>query len=615
MLRWFVALLAAGALWACRDLPTSGQFGYADADTAASDAAAEISGDPHCGLPGWVTVSLDDGGAQRTVCAADYPVWGVADANPTSAVDRADGTFSDTRTTLVWRAAPVLDRVPLAAAASACDALAAGGFADWRLPTVAEALSLVDFSKANPAVALPLTVTPGAVAWTLVTHGALAWTVAFDDGSSALLPMGALASAWCVRADPWPKPVPPQRFLAQGPLGTTDNIATDTNTGLQWQATDSPIPQAPIDALGWCRNLGIQGHGWRRPTVQELLSILDRSGSQPTIAPGFFQMASGLFQTATFDAGAPNSIWVVDFDTAALAPFDLFSAVFALHCVREPCGDGVCAPNESPAQCPADCTARILIPGGTFWQGCDTDGDPDCAALDAPAHLVSQDAFLIDKTEVTVAQYDACVNAGVCEALPEAQPAETYPFFRSAPVNYVSWQQARTFCAQWRGKGNSVPTETHLEFAARGSCELNGSIGYDPKCASMMRMYPWGNTMPSCALASLTPGVTAFSATQCAGSPACGCGQDGPSAVGSYPAGASPYGVEDLSGNLAEWTVDTALSYPAEPQKSPWIFSGPPFVVRGGSFLSLPAGLRSTHRDVSDGSAAANIGFRCSGSP
>ncbi len=608
------AFATVGGLWACRDLPTAAQFGYAAADATAGDGAGTDHADPHCGLPGWLTVIVDDNGRNRAVCAADYPVWGLANADPASAVDHADGNFADTRTTLVWHAAPVAEHVPLAVAASACDGLTAGGFADWRLPTVAEALSLVDFTKANPAVVMPLVVPPGALAWTVVRHGDSAWSVGFADGSSALLPAGALASAWCVRADPWPKSVPPQRFLKQGPLGVTDMIATDTATGLQWQATPSPIPLGPAEALGWCRNLGIQGHGWRRPTVQELLSLLDRSGSQPTIAPGIFQMASGLFQSATFDAATGNALWVVDFDTAALVPVDLANAILALHCVREPCGDGVCAPDETPERCPADCVARLPVPGGTFWQGCDLSVDPACAALDAPAHLVSQDAFLIDKTEVTVAQYDACVNSGVCEPPPLAQPYATYPFYRGSPVNYVSWQQARTYCTKWRS-GAMLPTETHLEFAARGSCARNGSSDFDAHCAQVLPTYPWGNTAPDCTRASLSPGLTALTPAQCAATPGCGCGQLGASPVGSYPAGASPYGAEDLAGNLAEWTVDSALAYPAEPQKSPMIVSGPPYVVRGGSFLSSKAGLRSVHREAADGSPRVDIGFRCSAAP
>ena len=606
----------------CRDLPSLDAFGYPDAGAEGVDApvGADVpmiaAVDPHCGLPGWVTMTVDDGGTARTVCAADYPVWGIAGADPATTTPGPDGTFLDTRTTLHWRASPLSGPSTQTVAAAACDALEAAGYRDWRLPTVAEVWSTIDFSRGNPAVALPLQVTPGSVAWTASGKSRSFWTVALADGSSALLSSGAQASAWCVRADPWPKTAPAQRFKVYSiPFGKIPDAVVDQTTGLQWQATASPPPHSQLSAAGWCRNLGIAGHGWRMPTVAELTSIIDRSGPAPAVTPGFFVQPEGVFATISFSAADPNSFWGVDFASGALVPLSIADGEGRAHCVRDPCGDGLCAGAETAKTCPSDCFDRVLVPAATFWQGCDSATDPDCPESDAPAHLVQQDDFLMDRNEITVAQYEACVQWGPCSTLPVNQPAETWPLYRAAPVNYVTWQQAETFCHEWRGAGYFLPTEAHFELAARGGCEQNGSSAKAADCKTKMRYWPWGNVPPNCSLAQFTTAVVPTTATSCAANVQCACGHQGPASVATHEAGASPFGIQDLAGNIAEWTRDSAASYPDNSRLDPTSFSGtPPFIVRGGSFLSDPKNLRSTHRVFADGTAAADIGFRCSSS-
>jgi formylglycine-generating enzyme required for sulfatase activity len=181
-----------------------------------------------------------------------------------------------------------------------------------------------------------------------------------------------------------------------------------------------------------------------------------------------------------------------------------------------------------------------------------------------PPHQVTLDSFYIDQYEVTNARYKACVDSKTC-----ASPQDLTSFtnesyygnskFDNYPVINVDWNQAKAYC-EWRGA--RLPTEAEWEKAARGTDE---------------RTYPWGNEDTSCKRASHRQGdmdSTDF------------CTKD-TAEVGSYPTGASPYGVLDMGGNVSEWTADWfAIDYyatsPANNPQGP--ASGEKHVIRGGSW-------------------------------
>jgi serine/threonine protein kinase len=209
------------------------------------------------------------------------------------------------------------------------------------------------------------------------------------------------------------------------------------------------------------------------------------------------------------------------------------------------------------------------------------------ATLEAPSDMrIVRDGertFALDRVEVSVERYRACVAAGACSdsgARPGARDATPGPGFdelcnarhpeRAAhPINCVDRRQARAYC-EWSGK--RLPTEAEWDLAARGA---EG------------RIYPWGDRAPASCEMAVVSGL-------CARQP------EPTRAVGSRsPQSLTPSGIADLSGNVWEWVDDEA--------ESPGVG-----VLRGGGWdypaarattqarLTVP----ETHADVSDG-------FRC----
>jgi eukaryotic-like serine/threonine-protein kinase len=207
-----------------------------------------------------------------------------------------------------------------------------------------------------------------------------------------------------------------------------------------------------------------------------------------------------------------------------------------------------------------------------------------------PVHTVYLDAYWIDQTEVTNGMYAKCVQAGICE--PPSNTSDNRfsrteeGYYGTAryfvyPVIYVNWNSAVAYC-KWAGA--RLPTEAEWEKAARGT---DG------------RLYPWGNGISSNNLLNYyyTYG-------------------DGTTAVGSYPSGASPYGAQDMAGNVAEWVNDwySETYYNGSPASNPQGPSSGNFrVIRGGSFTSgWDSYVTTTDRDYKvPGTSDFAIGFRC----
>jgi formylglycine-generating enzyme required for sulfatase activity len=217
--------------------------------------------------------------------------------------------------------------------------------------------------------------------------------------------------------------------------------------------------------------------------------------------------------------------------------------------------------------------SMVAVPAGDFLMG-SNDGDDD----ERPEHRVEVASFAIDRTEVTVRAYRACVTDGTCS------PAGTDPYCNGArahrdeqPINCVDWEQAARYCT-WRHQ--RLPTEAEWEYAARGR---DG------------RMYPWGDARPAGQLCWDGQGSDT------------GAGKRrGTCKVGAHPAGRSAFGVDDMAGNVWEWVAD--FYTPA--------YGAPPTdlrVLRGGTWFGYDrADVRSSLRFRTNSTARDyGIGFRC----
>jgi formylglycine-generating enzyme required for sulfatase activity len=214
----------------------------------------------------------------------------------------------------------------------------------------------------------------------------------------------------------------------------------------------------------------------------------------------------------------------------------------------------------------------VRIPAGTFLMGINRNQPDD----EGPQHQVHLQAYWIDRYEVTNAGYRRCVDAGAC---PEPADLRYYKDARYAdhPVVFVTWYNACAYC-RWRGR--RLPTEAEWEKAARGD---DG------------RSYPWGNE----------PIQDRLNADNRRG---------GTAPVGSYPSGASPYGVLDMAGNVWEWIEDWYEAYPGSPFRSD-LFGHKYKVVRGGSWNHPMGDARTFHRDIAHPARAIGVvGFRCAAS-
>jgi formylglycine-generating enzyme required for sulfatase activity len=294
----------------------------------------------------------------------------------------------------------------------------------------------------------------------------------------------------------------------------------------------------------------------------------------------------------------------------------------------------VACPND-PQPCPGACNARghceldcgqgpeIRIPASTVVMGVD---DPVENRIYSPPESLSrvERTFFIDKYEVSIARYRACVEAGGCRTPrgglrcfyhdPPTVDQELLEPWGIAPevqhpMNCVSWHEAEAYC---RWKGARLPTELEWTLAARGpastspgSCELAEDLKVDGRCNG--RRYPWGDDRdvrranvnaddglpltdggltPSWRGKSFTP-IGYFDGTT----------HPGGRWIPSYETrdGASVFGVHDMTGNVVEWCADLYQPNPPDSRgpyrllKSSWYRAPPEVAVVWKSLAGIGA--------------------------
>lgn len=264
--------------------------------------------------------------------------------------------------------------------------------------------------------------------------------------------------------------------------------------------------------------------------------------------------------------------------------------------------------------------SMVLIPAGEFEMGMGMSpalsicrkyserfDDNECVQSQydnmGPSHIVSLDAYFIDQYEVTNAAYRECVKDGVCDS-PEGEQYFSKLSYNSDeyygnskydehPVIYIDWEDANTYC-EWRQ--GRLPTEAEWEKAARG---MDG------------RAYPWGNEFDNlnvnfCDVNCLYERWADKEHSD---------GYQDIAPVGSYPGGASPYGVYDMAGNVSEWINDwygDDYYSSSSAENPPGPSSGEYRVYRGGNWSSSADFVLTTSRSgLTPDVASTFTGFRC----
>jgi iron(II)-dependent oxidoreductase len=202
-------------------------------------------------------------------------------------------------------------------------------------------------------------------------------------------------------------------------------------------------------------------------------------------------------------------------------------------------------------------------------------GSDSGAANARPAHRLRLDAFGIERHEVTVGEYQRFMDSTRAPA-----PWNGTPGVASLPVTRVQWSEAANYC-RWRHRdGGDLPSEEQWEATARGASG---------------RAYPWGATFDA---AAANIAIARLGA---------------PAPVGTFPRGATPDGVDDLIGNVWEWTRSPMQSYPGAPAMADSLRNF--YVIRGGAF-NVPESVatpwyRGYNRPATSRDQLTTTGFRC----
>lgn len=253
-------------------------------------------------------------------------------------------------------------------------------------------------------------------------------------------------------------------------------------------------------------------------------------------------------------------------------------------------------------------TVMVYIPAGKFKMGVPWEGG---AQDESPRHSVFLDGYWISKYEITFEQFDK-----YCEETGRKKPTDSGFGRGRHPVINISWHDATTYC-EWFSKKVDLlyrlPSEAEWEKAARGT--QNG-------------IYPWGNEKPDGERANFAD-INLLYHYERNNPPASKKEHQSnltwmdrhaddnhihTSPVGKYPAGASPYGMLDMAGNVWEMVFDwyDGDFYRKSPESNP---RGPLLgtfkVTRGGGWDSSSWMLRATTRAGGDPHKGGDtLGFR-----
>ena len=247
-----------------------------------------------------------------------------------------------------------------------------------------------------------------------------------------------------------------------------------------------------------------------------------------------------------------------------------------------------------------------FAPGGDFYMGCNPKLENCTAVPKEVQHKVKVSAVWVDRYEVTVARYQACIDGKGC-----AKPAMVDPDCNlgqagraNHPMNCLSQTEAKAFCS-WDGN-KRLPTEAEWEKAARGGCEVYDD---DAACKEKTPTYVWGDD----------PGPDCDHAIMNKAGVGDGCGDKSSAEVASRAqSDVSVYEVYDLAGNAREyvadfWDEDFYTKAAATKDDAENKTAGSDIVVRGGGWKSMSDAIRAAYRGhvAAATPGAVDLGFRC----
>jgi iron(II)-dependent oxidoreductase len=282
------------------------------------------------------------------------------------------------------------------------------------------------------------------------------------------------------------------------------------------------------------------------------------------------------------------------------------------------CSDDDSQGNDNNNNAPGICGAGwIHIPEGPFVMGIDAD-DPRFEPYNMPSgispkHTVQLSAYCIERTEVSVSDYRACVQADACEVPDQthANPPCNYTLepgeLERHPINCVTWEQARTYCQQWAG--GDLPSEAQWEKAARGTEDDD-------------RLRPWGDELADCTRANIDENGPYDEDTGEGFGVGC-FHRESPYTweVGYLETskGDSPYGLKDMIGNVDEWVLDCmdpdfyadcAARSCVDPVNME-VEGRCTRIARGGNALGGPGSICVDRGTAISGPSDPSTGFRC----
>lgn len=370
-----------------------------------------------------------------------------------------------------------------------------------------------------------------------------------------------------------PPPPPPQPGAAASPKNPADEFRRMLRVAALGREDDDDLSDSQRDAL--CdlgQGLGLTG-GEAEDLIDEYLEEtiaapkISRPGAAPAKAP--VPMTARPQTMAAKKPEAPPST-----PSAARAPTIQPSPVSRAH-------ERQVHPNFTNS---IGMEMR-LVTSGSFQMG---SAEPDAAPQEQPVTPVSISCFFMARFPVTNAQYELFDPTHRSKRAPWAD--------ENHPVVYLNSRDAEKFCG-WlsskQGRKYRLPTEAEWEYAAKGIEN---------------RIFPWGEKLDSGNFANFADKRTNFAWRDTVIDD--GFAETAP--VGSYPRGASPFGIEDMAGNVFEWCLDCFEMYKGKERVNPRGIAVPSKrIYRGGSWKSRAGNLRAAARNFNLPDYSSNdVGFR-----